>query len=313
MPRSRPQRKSRARKQRRADPSDAHDAQGFSTREVAEALGLPTATILGWVRRGLIEPEKSRRGSYIFSFQDLVTLRTARTLVDADVPARRVHTALSALRTQLPPGRPLSAVSLSSVGSRVLVRDDEALWEPDSGQILFDLEEVVTAAAALPHGPRLALLRAEAPEESSAVERSADEWYDAAVDLEGDDPAAAMKAYSEALTLDARHSDAHLNLGRLYHEAGQLEAAKRHYLDAIQSDGRNARAHFNLGVVREDEGDEAGAGAAYEEALSADPALAVAHFNQSRLMERAGRGDAALRHLVEYRRLTERVETSSAE
>lgn len=297
MPKRSPQpRKSRARRPRPADTGPSSSDSGFSTRQVADALGLPTAKILRWVRRGLIQPERDPGGAYVFTFQDLVTLRTARELADADVPARKVRSALDALRSQLPVGRPLSAVTLSSLGSRVLVRDDDAVWEPDSGQLLIDLPDAPTA----PRGPvpETTALQPDAVEE----EPTADDWYDAALDHEATDVDAAVEAYGRAIALDPNHADALLNLGRLHHEAGRLGRAEGCYVRAIEADAHNARALFNLGVVREDSGAEGEAIRAYERALEADPTLAVAHFNLSRLHEQAGRRDDALRHLMAYRR-----------
>lgn len=265
---------------------------------------MPTAKILSWVRRGLIEPEREGGSTYVFSFQDLVTLRTARDLFEADVPARRVHAALDALREQLPAGRPLSAVTLSGLGSRVLVQDDETTWEADSGQILFNLEHAPTPTP--PTERHLRLVGRSEPRDVNAIdERTADDWYDEALDLESTDTDAAMDAYQRAISLDHSHSDAHLNLGRLHHEEARLDDAEECYRRAIDADATNARAHFNLGVVREDRGAPSQAADAYRCALRADPALAVAHFNLSRLHETAGRRDEALRHLVSYRKLVE--------
>ena len=71
--------------------------KGYTTKEVAEALGLPTSRILAWTRSGLIEPVRGPRGAHVYSFQDLVLLRTARGL-DAQRfaeefggPPRRFH------------------------------------------------------------------------------------------------------------------------------------------------------------------------------------------------------------------------------
>jgi len=254
------------------------------------------------VRRGLIEPERGSGGAFLFTFQDLVTLRTARELFEADVPTRRVHAALEALREQLPVGRPLSAVTLSSLGDRVLVRDDDAVWEPDSGQLVIDLAnpsptfEPTTAQL----GPKLVT---EGPH-ATGGEPSADDWYDSALDLEGSAPDEAIEAYERAIELESSHSDAHLNLGRLHHEAGRLVDAEACYGAAIEADPNSGRAYFNVGVVREDLGREAEAIEAYERALRIEPELDVAHFNLSRLHERAGRREDALRHLVAYRAAT---------
>jgi DNA-binding transcriptional MerR regulator len=72
--------------------------KGYTTREVAEVLGLSTSKILSWTRSGLLTPQRGSHGAYLFSFQDIVLLRTARELLAKDVPARRVREALEALQ-----------------------------------------------------------------------------------------------------------------------------------------------------------------------------------------------------------------------
>lgn len=271
--------------------------KGYTTREVAEVLGLPTSTILAWTRRGLISPERAPGGSYVFSFPDIVLLRTARELLDADVPARRVREALEALRDQLPVGRPLSAVTISALGDRVLVQDEGGTWEPDSGQMQIDFAVSEVAEATLPIARRAMAERAEDDD------LTADDWYDSALDLEAVSVDEAMTAYRRALALDASHSDAHLNLGRLLHEGQRLDEAEGHYRAAVAADPNSARALYNLGVVLEDRGTHDEARAKYLRAVRLDPTLAAAHFNLSRLFEAAGRRADALSHLAEYRRL----------
>lgn len=274
--------------------------KGYTTREVAEVLGLPTSRILAWTRRGLISPQRGPRGSFVFSFQDIVLLRTARELLDADVPPRKVGAALEALREQLPAGRPLSAVTISAVGDRVLVRDDDALWEPDSGQLTMDFAVAEVAEAAAPIASRA--LEQEGRDDGM----TADDWYDSAVDLEAVSPDEAIAAYRRALALDPSHSDAHLNLGRLLHEAGEIHEAEQHYRSAATADPESARAFYNLGVALEDQGATTGAVEAYEAAIRLDRDLAVAHFNLSRLLEADGRKPEALSHLAEYKRILDR-------
>ena len=268
---------------------------GFSTRQVAEASGLPTSKILSWTRAGLLSPQRAPGGAYVFSFQDVVLLRSARDLLQADVPTRKVQSALEALRHQLPSGRPLSAVHISAVGDRILVRDEERVWEPDSGQMQLDF------AAPTPDteepGPR------GFAQQVDGTGTSADDLYNTALDLEGAEPESAMAAYRSALAGEPDHADAHLNLGRLLHEGGALEEAEAHYRAAAVADPEGARARFNLGVVLEDLERPDDALAAYRQALRLDERLAPAHFNLSRLCEARGDEAEALAHLAAYKRL----------
>ena len=274
--------------------------KGYTTREVAEVLGLPTSQILAWTRSGLLTPERGPKGAYLFSFQDIVLLRTARELLDEDVPARRVRSALESLRTQLPVGRPLSAVHISAVGDRVLVRDEETIWEPDSGQVQMDFAVAEVVDSAEPVARR-------ALDEARGQEMSADDWYNTALDLETVATDRAVEAYEHALQLEPGHADALLNLGRLLHVGGDLEAAERRYRAAAAADPGSGRTLYNVGVVLEDRGHPGDAIEAYHEAIRVDPDLAAAHFNVSRLLEADGRKTDALKHLASYKRLIERT------
>jgi tetratricopeptide (TPR) repeat protein len=143
-------------------------------------------------------------------------------------------------------------------------------------------------------------------ERDAAPEMSADDWYDRALDLEAVAPESAMQAYREALARDPTHADAHVNLGRLLHEQGDLAGAERHYREASVLDADGARARYNLGVTLEDQGRDAAAVLAYRDALRVDDGLAAAHFNLSRLHEARGEDAEALSHLAAYKRLLER-------
>jgi len=276
--------------------------KGYTTREVADVLGLPTSTILAWTRNGLLSPRRGQRGAYVFSFQDVALLRSARELLHADISTRRVRETFERLREQLPAGRPLSAVSVSASGGHIFVQDDGGTWDPGSGQLQIDFRDTGPVAESLPAPHR---------GDGDSKDADADEWYDRAVDLEALSPGAAKEAYGRALARDPDHADAHLNLGRLIHEEGDVPRAEAHYRKALLADPDNARAYYNLGVALDDEDHRTGAIEAYQAALRTDPGLAVAHFNLSRLLEAAGRRAEALAHLATYKRLLADEETRS--
>lgn len=275
--------------------------KGYTTGEVARILELTPAQIRASVRARLVEPERGARGEFRFSFQDLVFLKTARGLLAARVPARRMRGAFEKLRVQLPRGRRLSAVRIAVEGKRIVVSDGRSRWQPESGQVLFDFGVADLAVRAAP-AAREAFRQAKAEEETRDF--SAEEWYRWGCELEAAAPEEAGEAYGRALSLDPGHTDALVNLGRLVHESGDAAQAETLYRRALEARPKDPIAAFNLGVALEDLERPRDALAAYEKAISLDPGNADAHYNAANLCERLGQPADALRHLKEYRALT---------
>jgi tetratricopeptide (TPR) repeat protein len=269
---------------------------GYSTRDVASLLNMPERRIRSYARAGLITPARGPRNEYLFSFQDLVLLRAAAELSRAHVPERRIHDALARLKEQLPQDRSLSELRIHASGSEVVVRDSsEPPWNPESGQfhIEFDVGELAS---------RVAPLARATPERSGGEERSAAEWFEAAVDLEPVAPEDAREAYEHAVRLDPQLHAARVNLGRLLHEAGERAAAEEQYREVLATH-EHALAAYNLGVLLEDMDRAVDAIKAYARAIAADPSLAEAHYNLARLYEQCGDRRAAIRHFNGYRAL----------
>ena len=176
----------------------------------------------------------------------------------------------------------------------IMVRDGSRVFEPESGQILFDFDVA-------PLGERLApILRAV---REPAAERTAGEWFAWGCEIELADAATARNAYEHAIELEPEHADALVNLGRLCHEGGDTSAARGYYERALEAKPTHAVAAFNLGVALEDLGEQKGAIRSYRRALRHDPRCADAHYNLARLYERAGDRTRALSHLGAYQRL----------
>ncbi|MDX1622675.1 MAG: tetratricopeptide repeat protein [Gemmatimonadota bacterium] len=269
---------------------------GYSTREVAEILGLSASRIRSWARSGLLSPDRGPRAGYRFGFRDVVLLRVVRDLQAGRVPARKIRRALARLRAVLPEGRPLSSLRLATDGERVLVRDDEGSWDAESDQRVMELGVGELAERAAPYVAGTV----EAKRERGL---DADAWYNVAVELETVSLQEAIKAYREALALDPAHASAHINLGRLLHESGDPAAAAGHYRSAIAADPQSAIAAYDLAIALEDVGDVEEAIGLYRRAVRLEPDYAEAHYNLSRLYERVGEDRKAFRHLLRYRRI----------
>lgn len=276
--------------------------KGYSARDVAKMLDLSVDEVRSLAREGVLRPERGQRGEYRFSFQDLVLLRTAKGLRAAHVPPRRLRAALRSLREQLPQGQPLSAVQIEAHGERVVVRHGEALWNPESGQSEFNFDVAELADRVAPHARR-----AVAEARSSEQEMTGEEWFELGFDLEAAAPDQAIEAYKEALERSPGHLEARINLGRLLQLAGDLHLAEAHFRIALSYDADNATALFNLGVTLEDQKRLDEARTSYLAAIEADAGLADAYFNLARLLEQAGDSQGALRHLKNFRKLTERT------
>ena len=271
---------------------------GYTVGDAARLLDVPQGRIYEYVRADFLNPRRGGRGEYRFTFQDLVLLRTANELTQSLSP-RRVKRALATLKRQLPSGRALTGLRITSDGERIVARDGAAAWVPESGQTLLDFQVAELASEVAPLVRRAAdATRAFDPQ------RAAEDWYEVGCDLEGDDADEARQAYSRAVELDPRHVDAHVNLGRLLHEAGDVGQAESHYRAALALEPEDATAAYNLGVLLEDLGRRNDAARAYGQAIQADPGYADAHYNLAHLSDEMGRTQEAVKHLQIYRRLS---------
>lgn len=277
---------------------------GYSTRDVAALLGVSESRVRSYVRAGLLSPAQGSRGEHLFSFQDLILLRTAKSLLEARIPRRRVHLALEKLRGQIPDGRALSGIRISAQGHQVVARDGGEAWNPESGQVLFDfaVSELEQKAATLMRHDGGKRRRAAAEPEPETAE----DWFDRGFRLEeeGDAPGAEA-AYGKAAEIDPGDADAHLNLGRLLHERGDFGGAEERYRRALEARPDDPTAAFNLGVALQDLGRLKQAAEAYEQAIDLDSQgdHPDAHYNLSGVYESLGEREAAFRHLRTYRRL----------
>jgi excisionase family DNA binding protein len=272
--------------------------KAYSTREVAELLGIPVRRVRRLAATGVMSPERTTGNRYCFSFQDLVLLRAAQGLDDAKVPRRRIVAALKALAAQLPPDRPLSAVRVRVEGAHVVVRDNNLVWEPESGQTLLDfaIQEI---------GDKVAPLVRPAVKHAINAAETAEQWFEAALESEQIGAAAdAVTAYRRVLELEPDHIAARINLGRLHHVARELDEAEQYYREALARDPQHPTARFNLGVVLEDRGASDEAIAQYLEAARLDPRIADVHYNLARLYQQNGDAQAALRHFSKFKALT---------
>jgi tetratricopeptide (TPR) repeat protein len=256
----------------------------YGVREVGKLLGLPRSTIRALVAAGFVTPERGPRNAWLFSFQDLIVLRTAEALAAANVPRRRITKSLRELRRHLPDEMPLSGLRISAVADHVVVKEGDARWHADTGQYLLAFEG----------DPNEGSLSVIAPAELAA--KTPD-------DSESDDPEVAIRAYGEEIAADPARLETRINLGLLLHELKRPADAEKVYRDAMKVFGNDPLLLYNFGVLLDDIGRKAEAMAAYELALRGDPEMADCHYNLALLCQEMQRPKDAIRHLAQYRRL----------
>src|SRR5207302_1264151 len=174
--------------------------KGYTSRDVAKLLGLTVAQVRGFARDGFLTPGRGPRGELLFSFQDLVILRTAKDW--------------HALGLELEVAAPIEA---RDAYRRALELDaHHADAHVNLGRLLHEQGLVEEAERHY----RLALR--ESPEHATAA-------FNLGIALEDlGRPADAIDAYRAALATDPRLADAHYNVARLYEKAGKKAAALRH-------------------------------------------------------------------------------------
>jgi DNA-binding transcriptional MerR regulator len=106
--------------------------QGYRVPEVCKIVGITYRQLDYWARTELVTPsirDASGSGTQrLYSFQDLVTLRVIKNLLDTGVSLQRVRKAVEHLASM---DRPISGVTLMSDGTGV--------YEAHSPQELVDL------------------------------------------------------------------------------------------------------------------------------------------------------------------------------
>ena len=274
---------------------------GYTTREVADAVGLAPQRIRGFVQSSVLSPRRGRAGEYRFSFQDIVLMRTAKNLLDADVPSRKAVAALRSLRNGLAVGqstrRPLSALRVRADGGAVVVRDKDALWNAQTGQghLPFASEPLGEVRAFAKRSDAAAEERPApasahpAPVATTRTHHAAPRAQGAASGATG----AAGESTDQPATAKGMDSDDWYNLGLDLEDADPKEAPKA-YIQALALNPENADAHVNLGRLYQVDGDLKGAARHYQLALDIAPRHQLAHYNLGTVFDELGAIDTAL-------------------
>lgn len=269
-------------------------ADVFTAREVEKLLGLGPRFLKSLDRTGIVSPSGVRGRARAYTFQDLIALRATSELLRSHVKLRDVARAIGALRSTLPRvTKPLQELRIVSDGSRVVVRADEGVFEPVTGQMILDFQV---------NSLRDDVVRLLRPETQKNRARTAYDLYvrASALDEESRSYDEAEALYRKAIELDPKLSIAYTNLGNIRFRRGDVVAAEELYRRALEVDDRQPEAHYNLGYVMLERGHAQRAIPYFQKAIQSDPKFADAHFNLAMALENLSESGRARTHWRRY-------------
>jgi DNA-binding transcriptional MerR regulator len=126
----------------------------FSRQQVTAITGLSSRQLSYWRKTGLVLPSSYTEGGHArYSFTDLIALRTAKQLLDANISLQRIRKCLQSLTRFLPnTNRPLTELSLVVTGDVVLVFHGDRAFDALSGQEwVFPIAELAKEVEQLLH------------------------------------------------------------------------------------------------------------------------------------------------------------------
>jgi tetratricopeptide (TPR) repeat protein len=257
----------------------------FTRQEFQRILDVSEKQLSYWEKLRFISPRKPGTTKF-YDFRDLISLRTAKQLIETGVPASRLRRSLVALHQKLAEVQsPLTELRIRSNGKDVIVERAGARLEPLTGQFVlnFDTRELIDKVRVMP-------------------ERNAEDWFALGLQYDSDltTRADAAAAYERAISIDPGHVDALINLGMLSYDHADLDKAAECFDRAVELAPDNAIARFNLGSVLDEVGRLEDAKQHLRLAVRLNPRYADAHYNLAFVCDKLGAFTEAREHWSLY-------------
>jgi tetratricopeptide (TPR) repeat protein len=289
----------------------------YSFAGVAKILDISESKLRYWAQVGFVGPSLRGGGKMLFNFQDLVSVKAAKELVDRGFSPADVRKALAAVRGALPHvDRPLDRIRVAFDGETLVVVDDDGAYEL-TGQKVFafglgdlarrvsDVGGVSAGVGAVPEVLAEVAVSAAteaSPDDGGPGHGTAYDWFLEGIRLEGETAGIerATSCYRKALALDPGLAAAHNNLGQIAHAKGDTVPARASFEAALAIDPDQPEARFNLANLILESGDLELAVAEFRRVLQIQPDFADAHYNLAVALERLGGRAQARAHLERY-------------
>lgn len=283
----------------------------YSVKDVAILFGQKQSRLRYWIQSGFIWPSVRRGGQYFYTFDDLITVRTAVELLETGLSVQKVRKALTELRAVLPEGvNPAANLRICSDGSSLVVIKDDIAYEAESKQLVmaFAVSSINSQIAkVLPIRGKDSALAIPTPvsEEADKTLRqelpSAYQLFLHATQAEEDQDIDSAERYlRQCLALEDSMAAAHTNLGNLLHAQGRLQEAQQEYENALSHQPEQPEARFNLSNLLQERGEHDMAIAELRHVCSRNPDFADAHYNLGILLAEVGGKEQSDKYLEQY-------------
>ncbi len=304
----------------------------YSAAEVGRLFELPESRVRYWSQTGFIAPSVRQGKRRYYTFQDLISIKVAKELLDAGLPLQRVRRSLDALRSHLPRvDAPLARLRIRSDAERILVEDGSGTFDATTGQLLldFDVDKLRESVAKVLTGPWAGGAERRGAERRGAergigatdADGSAYDSFQRGVaceaewdgkTLESPKFQAALAAYSEATELDPSFAAAWTNYGSLLALIGDIDRARDCFDQALQQDPDQPEAHCNLAELALRGGELELAISGFRQVLRCDPDNLEAHYGLARGLLEVGGSSQALAHLERFCSAVDRLPDNEA-
>lgn len=269
------------------------DATGrlYTPAMLTRLLDVPTGLIRRWERLGLLTPVKKTGRLPYFGFREVTRVRKLLDLLGDGVPRERLEQSLRQLAGLDGFDDAVEQLDLIADGGRIFARDGYGLFQPNSGQRLFDFQ---SSGDLEDDGQPLLFPVPPSP-------RSEADWHDRGLEfLDAGQTAEAIDAFRAAIRLNPSAPELHFVLGEALYHAGELGAALERYRVATEWDDEYVEAWTQLGCLHVERGELPSARAALEKALEHFPDHSDAHYHLAGVFEDLRDSESASLHLEAF-------------
>lgn len=114
----------------------------FTNHHVEAIFKISRKLLFYWRKIGLFNPSEITQGKHSrYTFEDLVAIKTIKSLKDAGISTFKIKKVVAKLRKQFPDKiNPLASKSLYVLGKEVIISDSKGSYNPLTGQGAYSTE-----------------------------------------------------------------------------------------------------------------------------------------------------------------------------